>query len=116
IGPFDDGHRAWQEIVKTKLGKLARLEPIEIAMMHGKARAGICLHQREGWARHLTLDAKAGEQKAGKTRLAGAERSRHRDQISRPQHKSKKLGETVELGEVDAVKAPICAHPARLDP
>ena len=34
LGPFDDGHRAWQEIVKAELGKLARLEPVEVAMMH----------------------------------------------------------------------------------
>jgi hypothetical protein len=48
--------------------------------------------------------------------FTGAERSRKRDQISRLQNKSDALGETIELDEVDAVKAPTRAHQARLDP
>ncbi len=116
LWPFDDGYRAWQHIVEAELGKLARLEPVKVAMMHGEARGGIGLHQREGWARHLALDAEASEQKPGEARLAGAERARHRDQVAWLEHESEPLGETVELDEVDAVKAPICAHPARLDP
>ena len=116
LGPLYDGHRAWQEIVEAELGKVALLEPVEIAVLHRKARARISLHQREGRARHLTGNAEPHQQCPREARLAGAERSGERDQISRLQDKSEALGETIELDEVDAVKAPTRAHQARLDP
>ena len=116
LGPFNKCHGACKQVVEAELGKLARLQPIEVAMMHGEARTRISLHQREGRARHLARDAESCEQKPSEARLAGAERAGERDKVPRLQHKGETLGETIERDEVDAIEAPACAHPARLDP
>ena len=68
-----------KSIVEAELGKVAFLEPVEIAVLYREARGRIGLHQREGRARHFTGHAKSqqqGPRKASSCRRRAVRRAR----------------------------------------
>ena len=85
VGPFEQHHGVFRQIVETELRKLARSrQPVEIGMDQRKARQIVILHQREGRARNGDdgVFREIADQRARERRLAGAEIARQRDEIA----------------------------------
>ena len=115
LRPLDQENAFGERIVEAELAKLGRLQPVEIAMGDDEPGRLVTLHQREGRARHLAFAAEPVNQSPRQCRLAGAERARERDHVTGLQGESKTARDDVEPDQVDIVKSPTGAHPARLD-
>ena len=85
IGPFDQHHRAFRQIVETEFREISRSgEPVEVDMHQCKLRQVVALHQRErrAWHFHQRIARQITDERTCEGGLASSEIARERNGIA----------------------------------